>query len=73
MACDPNALSRSASCFQCLDEKQLAMVQVYSLAKIAGVAIDPNALVEAASPFQALDEKSLSMVQSYLMCKILGG
>lgn len=73
MPCEPNALTTAASCFQCLDAKQLSMVQAYSLAVIAGVATDPNALVEAASKFQALDEKSLSMVQAYLMCKILGG
>ena len=36
MACDPNALSISASCFQCLDSKQLAMVEAYALAVIAG-------------------------------------
>jgi hypothetical protein len=73
MACDPNDLSKSASCFQCLDAKQLAMVQAYALAVIAGASTDPNALVTAAGPFQALSEQQLSMVQVYLLCQILGG
>jgi hypothetical protein len=73
MACDPNDLTKAAACFQCLDTKQTAMVQAYSLAVIAGVTIDPGALLDAAAPFQALDEKQLSMVQAYLLCLINGG
>lgn len=71
--CDPNALATSSKCFQCLDENQLAMVQVYTLSVIAGVGTDPETLLAAAAQFQSLDDKQLKMVQAYLLCKILGG
>jgi stage V sporulation protein SpoVS len=73
MACDTNALSRAASCFQCLDSKQTAEVQAYLLAVIAGASTDPETLLAAATQFQALSEKELMMVQAYLLCKINGG
>lgn len=73
MACDPNALARAASCFQCLDSKQLAMVQAHTLAIIANVSPTPETLVAAAAPFQALSEKELQMVIASLLCKINGG
>lgn len=73
MACDANTLARSASCFQCLDDKQLAMVQAYSLAVIAGVSPVPETLLAAAKQFQSLSDKELLMVQAYLLCKINGG
>lgn len=73
MACEPNALSTAASCFQCLDTKQQLMVQAYLLALIAGQVADPEALLSAATQFQSLSEKELLMVQAYLLCKISGG
>jgi hypothetical protein len=73
MACDPNALTTSAKCFQCLSHEQQLMVQAYLLALIAGASTDPKVLVVAAAPFQSLSEKELLMVQAYLLCKISGG
>jgi hypothetical protein len=73
MACDPNALIIAASCFQCLDEKQRAMVQAYLLAVIAAGSTDPETLLTEAAQFQALSEKELAMVSAYLLCKINGG
>jgi len=34
LSCDPNTLAQSASCFQCLSEKQLEMVKAYLLCQI---------------------------------------
>lgn len=73
VSCDPNDLAKASSCFQCLDEKQLAMVEVHTLAVIAGGSTDPEILLAEASQFQALSDKELKMVQAYLLCKISGG
>jgi hypothetical protein len=72
MACDPNALTTAAKCFQCLSYEQQLMVQAYLLALIAGESPDPATLVRSAAPFQALSEKELMMVQAYLLCRISG-
>jgi hypothetical protein len=73
MACDPNDLAKASKCFQCLDAKQLAMVQAYTLAVIAGGSTSPETLLAAAAQFQSLSDKELKMVQAYLLCKISGG
>lgn len=73
VSCEPNDLTKAASCFQCLSEKEQAMVTAYLLAVIAGASPVPETLLSNASQFQALSEKELLMVQAYLLCKISGG
>lgn len=73
VSCEPNDLTKAASCFQCLSEMEQAMVQTYLLAIIAGVEPSPEPLLAAATQFQALSDKELLMVQAYLLCKISGG
>lgn len=73
VSCDPNSLVAASKCFQCLDAKELAMVQTYLLAVRAGGSTDPEVLLGQATQFQALSEKQLAMVQAYLLCKINGG
>lgn len=73
VSCAPEDLAKASTCFQCLDAKQMAMVQTYALAVIAGVGTNPETLLAAAAQFQSLDDKQLKMVQAYLLCKISGG
>jgi hypothetical protein len=72
MACDPESLSISSACFDCLDDQMMMAIQTYLLAVIAGGSTDPNVLQSEAKAFQGLSHKSNLEIQAYLLCQIAG-
>lgn len=71
-SCDPGSLAAAAKCFCSLNERELAEVQVYLLATIAGGSLDPKTLAAQAACFCSLTSTQLLRVQDYLLCQIAG-
>lgn len=73
ISCDPNDLSKAASCFQCLSAKELEGVKAYLLAVKAGGPTDAATLVKlaGAAGFVNLSPKEQKAVQVYLECTLV--
>lgn len=69
ISCDPNDLAELAKCFSCLNPVQLAQVQTYLLALLAGGSVDPNTLVEEARCFKCLNPVLAQEIKTYLLCQ----
>ena len=72
VACDPNSLANASACFCGLNERELAQIQVYLLAQIAGGSTDPATLLKQSACWCGLTDDQLLRVQDYLLCVIAG-
>lgn len=70
MAADPVALNEAARCLYCLEPGELAYVNTYLLATIAGGSTDPQVLLEASRCLECLTPGQLRQVQVYLLNEI---
>lgn len=74
-SCDPNSITKAATCFQCIPDGERKAVELYILAVAAGLATDKNgveAISKAAKNFQAIPEGLRDVVQIYLLTKLNG-
>lgn len=73
MDCTPASLLQNASCFSCLDKKQLLAIQTYLLAVRAGGSIVPSELLQSAVAFTSLSKKQLMALSVYSLCQQVSG
>jgi hypothetical protein len=71
MADTAETLLQDGKCFACLDERQMAMVQLALLLQLTGVTMTPTELLAEAKCFACLDQKQMAMVQLQLLSLIV--
>jgi hypothetical protein len=74
-SCDPAAIVLQAKCFSCIPREMQKPVELYLLAKTAGLGTDKAsvaAIVAAATCFKCIPDEARDAVEFYLLANVAG-